>query len=252
MLEPGWVVDGICQRIPYWRHTLHEDGRMGFISEARSSDSPYIETVMRGRTVGNGSTIRPAECHWHMVFTNVHGKIFPLAVGPLSTAGVVPYIEGVELLWIKFALGAFMPRMPARHLLDRETLLPEATRQSFWLNGSTWQFPTYDNVETFVERLVRDEALVRDPVVSDTLQGRQQEMAPRTLRHRFLQATGLSQGHIRQIARAQQAATLLQQGASIFDAVYQSGYFDQPHLTRSLKQWVGHTPAQLMRVGASE
>jgi AraC-like DNA-binding protein len=225
---------------------------MGFISEARSSDSPYIETVIRGRTEGNGSTIRPAESHWHMVFTKINGKILPFAVGPLPTAGVVSYTEGAELLWIKFALGAFMPHMPTRHLLDRETILPEASQQSFWLHGSAWQFPTYDNVETFVERLVRDEALVRDPVVSDALQGRQLEMAPRTLRHRFLQATGLSQGHIRQIERAQQAATLLQQGASIFDTVYQSGYFDQPHLTRSLKQWVGHTPAQLIRAGAPE
>jgi AraC-like DNA-binding protein len=39
----------------------------------------------------------------------------------------------------------------------------------------------------------------------------------------------------------------LQQGVPIPDAVYEAGYFDQPHLTRSLKQWVGHTPAQLVR-----
>jgi AraC-like DNA-binding protein len=29
--------------------------------------------------------------------------------------------------------------------------------------------------------------------------------------------------------------------------VYQVGYFDQPHLTRALKRWVGYTPAQLAR-----
>ena len=41
---------------------------MGFIYEERPSDSPYVELVTRGRTAGDGTTIRPAECHWHMVF----------------------------------------------------------------------------------------------------------------------------------------------------------------------------------------
>jgi hypothetical protein len=36
---------------------------MGFRSEARESDSPYIETVTRGWTEDSGSVIRPAESH---------------------------------------------------------------------------------------------------------------------------------------------------------------------------------------------
>jgi AraC-like DNA-binding protein len=80
------------------------------------------------------------------------------------------------------------------------------------------------------------------------IQDHPQETPSRTIRHRFLRATGLSRSHIRQIERAQQAAALLRQGVSIPDTVFKLGYFDQPHLTRSLKRWVGHTPAQLMRV----
>jgi hypothetical protein len=30
-----------------------------------------------------------------------------------------------------------------------------------------------------------------------------------------------------------------------------AGYYDQPHLTRSLKQWVGHTPAQIIEMSKS-
>jgi hypothetical protein len=37
----------------------------------------------------------------------------------------------------------------------------------------------------------------------------------------------------------------LQQGVSILDTVEQAGYFDQPHLTRSLKYLIGQTPAQI-------
>lgn len=219
---------------------------MGFIYEERLSDSPFLETVTQGRTADSGSTIRPAESHWHMVFVRYEGKLQTFVVGALTTAGVVSYTEGAEILWIKFKLGTFMPHLPARNCLDVETTLPEASSKSFWLKGSALQLPSYDNVETFINRLVRDEVLVRDPLVNAVLEGQPQDLSERTLRHRFLQATGLSQNQIHQIERARRAETLLQQGVSILDTVNEAGYFDQPHLTRALKQWVGHTPAQIL------
>ena len=216
-----------------------------FVAE-RVSDSPYIETVMHGHTVGGGSAIRPAETHWHMVFVREHGNLHPIVVGALTTTGVVSWGEGAEILWVKFKLGTFMPHLPAKGFLDVETHLPGAANQSFWLKSSAWQFPDFENVETFINRLVRQEILVCDPLVHAVLQDQPEEMAPRTIRHRFLRATGLTQSHIRQVERAQQAARLLQQGIPILDTVYELGYFDQPHLTRSLKQFVGYTPAQII------
>jgi hypothetical protein len=71
---------------------------MSIIYEDRLSDSPYVETITRGRTAGDGSTIRPAACHWHMVFVRLTGRVQPLVVGPLTTAGVVSWTEGAEVL----------------------------------------------------------------------------------------------------------------------------------------------------------
>jgi hypothetical protein len=219
---------------------------MTIIFEERSSDSPYVETVTRGRTANDGCTIRPAEIHWHMVLRKLNGSVQLLVVGPWTSSGVISYGAGAELLWIKFKLGTFMPHLPVRDYRDVETTLPGAASQSFWLKGSAWQYPDYENVETFVGRLVREDVLVHDPVVESALQGcPQEEISPRTVRHRFLQATGVTQGQIRQMKRAQQAAALLEQGVSILDAVFEAGYFDQPHLTRSLKQYIGYTPAQI-------
>jgi methylphosphotriester-DNA--protein-cysteine methyltransferase len=62
-----------------------------------------------------------------------------------------------------------------------------------------------------------------------------------------LQATGLTHGAIHQIERAKLAFNLLQKGVSILDTVEQAGYSDQPHLTKSLKHFVGQTPAQILR-----
>ena len=225
---------------------------MSILFEVRLSDSPYVETVTRGRTALDGSTIRPAETCWHMVLRRQNGKVDLLVVGPWTSAGAISYTEGAELLWIKFKLGTFLPHLPTRHLLDRETILPGAARRSFWLDGSAWQFPDYENADTFVDRLVRDDVLVCDPVVNAVLQGHPQEMPSRTVRHRFLRATGLTQSHIRQMKRAQHAQALLQQGVSILDTVDEAGYFDQPHLTRSLKQFIGYTPAQIIRLSQPE
>ena len=157
------------------------------------------------------------------------------------------------MLWIRFSLGTFMPHLPTRTLLDAETVLPDASSRSFWLGGSAWPFPDHENADAFVERLVREGVLARDPVVCAASAGLSpQGLSPRTLRHRFLRATGLAQGAICQIDRANRAAACLRRGVSIPDVVHEAGYFDQAHMTRSLKRWVGVTPARIATARRTE
>jgi AraC-like DNA-binding protein len=221
---------------------------MSILTKQRLSDSPYIERIMHGITTGEGAPIRPAETNWHMVFVKVGGIRQLLVVGPWTTAGTVRYGEGAEILWLKFKLGTFMPHLPVKNLLDRETIIPQAADKKFWLNSSVWQFPDFENADTFVNRLAHQEILLHDPVVSAALQDQPQEIAARTLRHRFLHATGTTRNHIYQVERARRAAALLEQGMAILDVVAELNYFDQPHLTRALKQWVGYTPAQIIQM----
>ena len=127
----------------------------------------------------------------------------------------------------------------------RDANLPEASRTTFWLCGSAWQYPDYDNADTFVDWLVRAGLLVRDPIVEAVFQGHPHDLSLRSVQYRFVHATGLTQRTIQQIERARQAAALLEQGWSIPWVVYEAGYFDQPHLTRALKRFLGQTPAQI-------
>ncbi len=220
---------------------------MTIVFEDRASDSPYLEVVSRGHMATAGTTVRPAETHWHMVFVQEQGRMHPIMVGPLTKSDLLSYGGEAEVLWVKFKLGTYMPHMPLKGFRDMETTLPTATQRSFWLQGAAWEIPTFDNVETFVERLVRQDILRVDPVVAAVLEDDPYDRADRTVRYRFIHTTGLTQAHIRQVQRAQRAAQLLEQGTSILDTVHVAGYFDQPHLTRALKQWIGHTPAQLVR-----
>src|SRR5215210_6291992 len=149
-------------------------------------------------------------------------------------------------LGIRFTLGTVMPHLPASQLVDGAVNLPDAGSRSFWLHRSAWQFPDFDNADTFVEQLVRDGLLIREPVVQAALQDQPKDLSLRTAQRHFLRTTGLTHSAVRQIERARYATTLLQQGLSIPDVVYEAGYFDQPHLTRSLKYYIGQTPAQIL------
>ncbi len=166
--------------------------------------------------------------------------------GPETRATPAHCPENAEFVGITFKLGTFMPHMPTSNLLDGEAILPEIAKNAFWLNSSLWQFPDYENAETFVDRLIRTHLLVREPIVAAALQGQLKDLSLRSVQRRFLRATGLTQSAVRQIERAREAAALLEQGVSILDTVDQAGYADQPHLTRSLKWLIGQTPAQIL------
>jgi hypothetical protein len=150
---------------------------------------------------------------------------------------------GVPALVCSASASWLLPKSDARQV--RESLDKGSTI------GSTIEFPTFENADTFVDRLVRDGLLVRDPVVEAVLQGQPQDLSVRAVQYRFLQATGLTHRTVQQIERAKYAISLLRQGASIPDTVYQAGYFDQPHLTRALKRFVGQTPAQIARMSST-
>ncbi|MBD2683429.1 MULTISPECIES: helix-turn-helix domain-containing protein, partial [Nostoc] len=78
------------------------------------------------------------------------------------------------------------------------------------------------------------------------IQGYTPDISVRSLQYRFLRATGLTQKTIQQIERAHCAVSLLEQGTSILDTSFKLGYFDQAHLTNSLKHFIGKTPAQII------
>jgi AraC-like DNA-binding protein len=185
-----------------------------------------------------------------MVIAKYNGKTTVTVRGPETKATPLPVQSvGAEYFGITFITGAFIPQLPPQELINfGDVNLPEASNQSFWLDGSTWQIPNYENVDTFVDRLARENLLVRDPVVEAVLKDRSPDLSIRSVQYRFLQATGLTLATIRQIKRARLAVTLLEQGVSILDAVNHAGYADQPHLTRSLKRYIGQTPAQIVRM----
>jgi AraC-like DNA-binding protein len=218
-----------------------------FVFEERPSESPFIEKFWRTRSEPFASFISIAASHWEIVVTRHKDRIHLTVRGPETRATNSPIPQNAEFFGIQFTPGAFMPSLPVTQLVDASLTLREATGQSFWLNGSAWEFPDYDNADIFVNKLVRKGLLVRDPIVEAALQGQPAHLCLRSVQRRVLRATGLTPVAIRQMERATKAVELLERGATILDTVERTGYADQSHLTRSVKRFFGQTPLQIVR-----
>ncbi|MEZ4671195.1 MAG: helix-turn-helix domain-containing protein [Anaerolineae bacterium] len=225
---------------------------MQFVFDMRASESPLVEQVWYTRSVGGGSFMSSAGTNMELVFTRQVGKTTVTMRGPETQARPAPVPEDVEFMGIIFKLGTYIHPFPTYALLNGSINLPDACRQSFWLYGAVWEIPNFENVDTFVARLTRQELLVRDDIVASVLEDQPHDLSIRSVRRHFLRSTGLTLSTIRKIERARQAAELLRQGKSILDTVFELGYFDQPHLTRALKYLIGQTPAQLISQNKSD
>jgi hypothetical protein len=211
----------------------------------RPSDSPFVERVWMTESKNADAFTSISTVRWSMVVAKWNGRITLSLHGPQTAASRRAFPPDAEWFGIEFKLGTFVPQFLPGTLIGRYINLPASTGRSFWLGCSAWQFPTFENADTFVDQLVRSGVVVQDPVISAIQQGQSPALSLRAIQYRFQHTTGLSQCTIRQIERARTATALLQQGMTILDTVYEAGYSDQAHLTRSLKHFVGHTPAEI-------
>jgi len=211
----------------------------------READSPFVQAVTSW-VIGNEdrSMAAPDGC-WDLVVLKQDGRTNILLTGQTTRAVPLPFAPGDEIMTISFKASTFLSFIPAISILDRGILLPK-TRNSFQLASDVFEIPTFENAESFVQSLVKKEHLYQDKVVEELLQDHPQAYSPRSIQRRFLRATGMTQKYFRQIQRARQAAALLQNGIPAAGVAFETGYADQPHMSRSLKRILGRTPTEIV------
>lgn len=216
-------------------------------SDHRESDSPYVARVWRGRASGTGSMTSVATSTWELVFWGDRGVAHAAVRGPETTASTAEITGDSESFGITFAHGTSMPHLPIAPLVDSGVESPHVTGSAFVLRGEEWEIPGADDAELFVQKLVRAGVLARDPLVDEVVWGGIAKVGSRSVQRRVAAASGLTQGAIRRIERAREAAVLLGEGVAALDVVHRLGYYDQPHLARSLQRFIGRTATQLQR-----
>jgi hypothetical protein len=211
----------------------------------RRSDSPWVDTVWTCTSDRVTTMTSVAGPRWGLVFWEQAGQAFASVTGPESRTGTAPVPEGARFTGIDFAVGTSLRVAPMPTLVDGGIPLPDTTRRTFRLDGARWETPDPDDAEALVDHLVRSGTVVRDRLVADVLRGHHPDVSDRTVERRFRAATGLTRGAVRQIERARTAADLLAAGALPGDVVAKLDYFDEPHLARALRAYIGRTAGQL-------
>ena len=171
--------------------------------------------------------------------------------GPAAKASILSCPRDAEYFGADFRLGAYLPMFPPARLANlKDAVLPTLPDGRILLDGRAWEMPAPHNVDVFIDRLERADLLVFDPLIEELRYGETVRAMPeRTAQSRFVRAVGLSRRKLAVIERGRHAARLLSEGAAIADVVFAAGYHDQPHLTRSLRLLIGHTPAEVARGG---
>src|SRR5881628_1994864 len=148
---------------------------MFLIFEDRPSDSPFVERIWRSHSERAGEFLSVAAPHCEMAVTRYRGHTFLTVRGPETRSTRAECPAGGEWIGIRFKLGTFLPQWHPGTLRDRrDVTLPGAATRSFWLNGSTWEYPDYENADTFVARIVRKGVIARDRAVETVLRGEPQ------------------------------------------------------------------------------
>ena len=216
---------------------------MFIVFEDRPSDSPFVERIWTSYSERAGVFLSVASPHWEMVVTRLRGQTYMTIRGPETRATVAECPADGEWVGIRFKFGAFLPHLLPGAMGDRKDVtLAGASASSFWLQGSAWEF---ENAEAFAGRLARKGLLVRDGVVDAWMRNEPPPLSLRSTQRRTQRAGGITRDAFRSIARARYATSLLRDGLSILDVVERAGYYDQPHLCRSLRRFIGQTPAQI-------
>jgi hypothetical protein len=214
----------------------------------RPSDSRFVERIWRSRSEMGGPFMSVAQSHFELAVTRHQGRTSVTLRGPETIATEAECPAEGDWLGIRFRLGTFMPRLTPVNVMDRrDVTLPGATSRSFWLDGSAWEYPTFENADTFVERLARKGVIAHDFAVDAMLRSGPLRLPLRSGQRHFVRSTGITLRTLRQIERARHATLLLREGVPILDTIHETGYFDQPHLTRALKMLIGATPAEISR-----
>ncbi|MFC6016958.1 helix-turn-helix domain-containing protein [Plantactinospora solaniradicis] len=210
-------------------------------------DVSLVDRVWRTRSDAEETMTSAARTCWHLILSRAQGRLLASLRGPETRATTAPVPPGTEFLGVRFAFGAVLRPHPAASIVDGYVPFPVTESGKIVIGGEGWEAPTFENVEHFVRRLQDAGLLVRSHLGDEEQVAEHPEASPteRTLQRRYRAIIGLSRTAVRQIDRANAAATMLRDGLDWRAVVETLGYFDQAHLAHALRRYVGCTARDL-------
>lgn len=214
--------------------------------EERPTASPHIECTWQARSVREERYLVPAIEHWDIWFAREpDGGLVAGLSGPALGSRWIASVVGEHGWGVQLKAHVVVPGVAKKLLLGGEVRLP-VEDGLVEISGHRLPVPTFEELEGFVEQLLRLDVLRSDDDVRRALAGDETGYSERHWQRRVRDSTGIARKQISQLARAREAYALLQQGVAPAECAMICGYADQAHLTRSLRLLHGQTPARIL------
>lgn len=222
---------------------------MGLTFNEVAGELPLVQRVWSASCDADTDFASAAKASPMIAFARSDDGVTVHLRGPETRGTSLMCREGWEFFGVELRPGAYLPLYPPSGLADlNDALLPTLPGERILLDNREWEMPTAQNVDVFLDRLVRAGLVIFDPLVDEIRNGeRPRGMSERIAQIRFRRALGISHRKLVSIEQAQHAARLLTAGKSIADVVTAGGYYDQSQLARAMRWATGHTPGELRR-----
>ena len=220
---------------------------MGLIFNAVAGELPLVQRVWSASCDAATGFTSAAKASSMIAFARSDDGLTVHLRGPETTGTSLTCPEGCEFFGVELRLGAYLPLYPPSGLTDlNDALLPTLPGDRILLDNRDWEMPTEQNIDVFLNRLVRAGLLIFDPLVDEIRHGeRPRGMSERIAQLRFRRAVGISHRKLVSIEQSRHATELLTAGSSIADVVTAGGYYDQAQLARAMRWATGRTPGEL-------
>ena len=207
--------------------------------QERVSTSEFIASVWTSHVlVASARTILADPCISIAIIKDDHGARAVLK-GPTT----VPYSEwfpaGYICTTIRLRPGVVLCNFSAEKCTDRTLVLSNDGEINDWFSDTPLQLLSFDTAELFVEQLHKSGRISYQAPT-----GKAQSI--RSYSRSVKRTTGFSPYRLQQLQRTHQALRLLKQGMSAAAVAAELDFVDESHLTRVVKQFLGHTPKQLL------
>lgn len=222
------------------------DRQNGGVWELRGSTNPEILAVWRAHVDQAADYTDEASEHWGLSFIRrVDSSFAAELAGPRIESLPIRSRRGESYWGVELAAHVVIPGVDKAVLRGAIAELPVADDQ-VTIRAHAYPIPGFEELETFVSRLLADGVLVADPDVRRALGGDVAGLSRRSWQRRFRSVTGLRRKEIERLDRSRHAYRLLSEGVPPADVAVAAGYADQAHLTRELRRIRGETPARIL------
>jgi hypothetical protein len=211
----------------------------------RTSELDLIDSVWSG----TASEITPrtvlADPCISIILVKSNSSAEVIIRGPETKPREELYMPGYTWIGIRLRPGVQLKNFPNQHFTDSFRMLPADSNGRFQFEGTLLQFPDFNNAEQLIEQM-HDLGYISGKVINSQ-EFPKQGMSSKSYYRFIKRSTGLSPYKLHQLQRMAEAFHLLRQGVPPATVAAELGFADQAHLHRAVKQFLGHTPKELLR-----